>query len=34
MSDFGTILILCVLLTLAVVSWFEFIEWLSMVLLG
>lgn len=34
MSDFGIILILCVLLALVAVSWFEFIEWLSMILLG
>lgn len=34
MSDFGVILVLCTLLALAAVSWFEFIEWLSMILLG
>lgn len=34
MSDFGAILILCVLLALAAVSWFEFVEWLGMILLG
>ena len=34
MNDFGIILVLCTLLALAVMSWFEFIQWLSMVLLG
>lgn len=34
MSDFGVILIVSTLLALAVLSWFEFIQWLSMVLLG
>lgn len=34
MSDFGIVLIVSTLLALAVVSWFEFIEWISMVLLG
>ena len=34
MNDFGIILVLCTLLALAVVSWLEFIEWISMVLLG
>lgn len=34
MSDFGIVLIVAMLLALAVVSWFEFIQWLSMVLLG
>lgn len=32
MNDFGIILVLCTLLALAVVSWFEFIEWLRMLL--
>lgn len=34
MSDFGIVLIVSTLLALAVVSWFEFIEWIGMVLLG
>ena len=34
MSDCGIALIICTLLLLAVLSWFEFIEWISMVLLG
>ena len=33
MRDFGVILALCTLLALAVVSWFEFIEWLGNILL-
>ena len=34
MSDFGIVIIVSTLLALAVLSWFEFIEWISMVLLG
>ena len=34
MSDFGIVLIFSTLLALAVLSWFEFIKWISMVLLG
>lgn len=33
MNDFGIILVLCTLLALAVVSWFEFIEWLAIIIL-
>lgn len=33
MSDLGVILVLCTLLTLAAVSWFEFIEWLTEIIL-
>lgn len=32
MSDFGVILVLCALLALAAVSWFELIQWLEMLL--
>jgi hypothetical protein len=32
MSDLGAILIFCVLLALAAVSWFELIQWLEMLL--
>lgn len=34
MSDFGIAIIISTLLALAVVSWFELIEWIGMVLLG
>lgn len=34
MSDFGIVIIISTLLALAVVSWFELIEWIGMVLLG
>lgn len=32
MSDFGIVLIVATLLALAIVSWFEFFEWLRMLL--
>lgn len=32
MSDFGVILVLYTILALAVVSWFELIQWLEMLL--
>lgn len=32
MSDFGIVLIVSTLLALAVVSWFELIQWLEMLL--
>ena len=32
MSDFGIVLIVSTLLALAAVSWFEFIEWLAIII--
>lgn len=32
MSDFGVILVLYTILAMAVVSWFELIQWLEMLL--